>query len=202
MRRKKINTKKIKNKKRGAVLEVVTRSDRETKKLGELLAKTTIIPPPLQGGVGGGGKFQTATVISLEGDLGSGKTTFAKGFAKGLGICETIQSPTFVIAKMYQFFRTKNAPHPPTPLSLRRRGGKNKRMPFSNGEVLVFVHIDAYRIKAKDLPAIGWDEFIKNARNIVLVEWGDRIRTAFPKNPIKISFQHRKKNERIISFFC
>ena len=94
---------KTKNKKRDAILEITTAKESETRKLGALLAKTIIIPHPLQGGAKGGkANSNHALVISLEGDLGAGKTTFTKGFANGLGIREIIQSPTFVILKIYQ----------------------------------------------------------------------------------------------------
>lgn len=41
-------------------------------------------------------------IITLEGDLGAGKTTFTKGIGKGLGVCKVINSPTFTIVKVYQ----------------------------------------------------------------------------------------------------
>ncbi|MFS0865363.1 tRNA (adenosine(37)-N6)-threonylcarbamoyltransferase complex ATPase subunit type 1 TsaE [Fredinandcohnia sp. 179-A 10B2 NHS] len=47
-------------------------------------------------------KLQPGDVITLEGDLGAGKTTFTKGLAKGLGITRTVNSPTFTIIKEYQ----------------------------------------------------------------------------------------------------
>ncbi|AYV69149.1 tRNA (adenosine(37)-N6)-threonylcarbamoyltransferase complex ATPase subunit type 1 TsaE [Niallia circulans] len=46
--------------------------------------------------------LQAGDVITLEGDLGAGKTTFTKGIAKGLGITKTVNSPTFTIIKEYQ----------------------------------------------------------------------------------------------------
>lgn len=140
------------------IVEIVTKNSAETEKLGELLAKT----------IQGGG----ATIISLEGDLGAGKTTFTKGFATGLGIRDTIQSPTFVILKLYSV----------------------KHRVFDR-----FVHIDAYRIGVKDLPTLGWDEFIKDRKNIILIEWGDRIKKALPKNTLHIRFRHNKKDKRIIT---
>ncbi|WP_453992206.1 tRNA (adenosine(37)-N6)-threonylcarbamoyltransferase complex ATPase subunit type 1 TsaE [Bacillus nitroreducens] len=47
-------------------------------------------------------KLQPGDVITLEGDLGAGKTTFTKGLAKGLGITRTVNSPTFTIIKEYK----------------------------------------------------------------------------------------------------
>lgn len=48
-----------------------------------------------------GEKLQPGDVLTLEGDLGAGKTTFTKGIAKGLGIRRTVNSPTFTIVKEY-----------------------------------------------------------------------------------------------------
>jgi|SRR3989344_5002038 len=115
----------------------------------------------------------TALVISLEGDLGAGKTTFTQGFADGLGIKEKIQSPTFVILKIY-------------PLSSRRAKWENARY---------LVHVDAYRLQAKDFKVLGWKEFIKNPNNIILVEWGNKIKNILPKNTIRIFFEHGKNSK-------
>ena len=122
-------------------LEITTKSDRETKKIGVLFARA--LKEAHQG--------KCALVVSLEGDLGSGKTTFTKGFAEGLGIRDTVQSPTFVILKTYP---------------LRRRTSKLRR-PTSLVQYLI--HIDAYRITPKDLNVLGWQEFTKDPHNIVLV---------------------------------
>ncbi len=46
--------------------------------------------------------LQAGMCITLQGDLGAGKTTFTKGIAKGMGICKTVNSPTFTIMKVYQ----------------------------------------------------------------------------------------------------
>lgn len=140
--------------------EVITKSDTETKKLGALLAKTIQEKRPKK----------KAQVISLEGDLGAGKTTFAQGFAEGLGIKEKIKSPTFVILKIY------------------------------NIKKIDFIHIDAYRVGSKDFVTLGWKDFISNSQNIILVEWGDRIKKILPKDTIHIKFEHIEKDKRGITF--
>ncbi len=97
-----------------------------------------------------------ALILSLEGDLGGGKTTFLQGFAKGLGIKEKILSPTFVI--------------------MRKSKIKNQKSKFNN-----FYHIDCYRIqKPKEILDLGWKEIIKNPRNIVAVEWAEKISKILP----------------------
>ena len=140
-------------------IKIFTKSDKETKKLGGALAREILKEK----------KAKHALVISLEGDLGAGKTTFVQGFGKFLGVKERIQSPTFVIMRIY---------HPHN-----------------------FIHVDAYRLKSKDFKAIGWKDFVKNKNNIILVEWGNKIKNILPKNSLRIIFKHGKNySERKIIF--
>ena len=120
-------------------------------------------------------------VISLEGDLGAGKTTFTQGFAEGLGIKEKIQSPTFVILKVYAIS------HTPYAISHKKQNVRHKAY-----GVQQLIHVDAYRLQAKDFKVLGWKEFIKNPQNIILVEWGNKIKSILPKNATRILFEHRK----------
>jgi tRNA threonylcarbamoyladenosine biosynthesis protein TsaE len=135
----------------------ITKSYKETQKLGQDLAHQLRF-----------GKAQkTAVVITLQGDLGSGKTTFLQGFAKGLGIREKITSPTFVIMKH-----------------------------FDN-----FYHFDCYRInKPEEILELGWKEIISNPKNIVAIEWPEKIKKYLPKNAIKINFKFIKEKTREIIF--
>lgn len=110
-------------------------------------------------------QHNTACVIALTGDLGSGKTVFAKSFAKALGIKENITSPTFVLLKKYKHF----------------------------------VHIDAYRLQhEKDLENLGIHDLMKDPRNIILIEWADRVPTFLPKHSIKIHLDHLAETKRNI----
>lgn len=63
-------------------------------------------------------------------------------------------------------------------------------------------HLDAYRLKKpSELARLGFPEILRNPRNIVLVEWADRVRKLIPRNAIWIKFKHGKKeNERIIAY--
>src|SRR3989344_644133 len=74
-----------------------TNSGKETKKLGEILARELVKIKT----------EKTALVLAFSGELGAGKTTFVQGLAKGLGIKEKIKSPTFLIVKNYKL-KTKN----------------------------------------------------------------------------------------------
>ncbi len=143
-----------------------TTSSRQTEKLAGFLAKE-ILKAKI--------KSKNALVLSLKGDLGAGKTTFVRGFLRGLGIRRKITSPTFVLIKCYALHATC----------------------FKN-----VYHIDCYRIrKPKELADLGIKEIINNPQNIVLIEWPERIKRILSQNPIWIKFQHgEKENQRIITF--
>lgn len=123
-----------------------------------------------------------ALVLALVGDLGGGKTTFLKGFAKGLQIKQRILSPTFVIIKKY-------------PLD---RKGQNEDKVFST-----FYHIDCYRIEdPQDLLDLGFKEIISSPKNLVAIEWADRVKELIPSPNLRIEFSvsGRKKRQIIIQW--
>lgn len=121
-----------------------------------------------------------AMVIQLEGNLGSGKTTFVKAVAKSLGIQGTVTSPTFVLEKIYKI-----------PSENQKKTGFQQ-----------LIHIDAYRLGDKDdLNSIGWKEILKDPKNLIFVEWPERIVGAFPDNSTKISFRFVDEETRIITFY-
>ena len=112
-----------------------------------------------------------ATVVGLYGDLGAGKTSFTQGVAHALGIQENVVSPTFVIEKIYELF------------------GKR----FSH-----LIHIDAYRIEtSNELLHLGWNEIISNPKNLILIEWPERVLDIMPPH-IKIQFTHTGNEGREI----
>lgn len=86
-------------------------------------------------------------VIALYGDLGAGKTVFSRGFARGLGIEESVTSPTFTIAQEY---------HAPSGMW--------------------FYHLDMYRIDdERSALAFGVEEYLFASDAMTLVEWPERI---------------------------
>lgn len=117
-----------------------------------------------------------AFVLGLEGDLGGGKTTFLQGFAKGLGIKEKILSPTFILMKKFKILQN------------------------SIGDTYVnFYHFDCYRIeKPKEVLDLGFKEIISNPKNIVAVEWSERIKKILPKNTLILKFEFIDKTKRKI----
>ncbi len=104
-----------------------------------------------------------ATVVGLYGDLGSGKTSFVQGVAKALGITVPVASPTFVLQKIYKL-------------------DEKIQNHFSH-----LVHIDAYRMDSADeLSHIGWEEILKDSRNLICIEWPEKVFTGMPKDHIYV----------------
>lgn len=118
-----------------------TFSEEETYKLGERL----------------GAQAQSGQIYTLIGDLGVGKTVFTKGFAKGLGITEHVNSPTFTILQIYE-------------------GGR-----------LPFYHFDVYRIgDVEEMEEIGYEDCFFG-EGVCLIEWADLIEEILPKNHTRIT---------------
>ena len=135
---------------------------------------------------------QGATVVGLYGELGSGKTTFMKYLAKSLGVKDIIQSPTFVIMKIYKTSPPRELPFSSPPPLVKGRG--------LGGEVFQYlIHIDAYRIeKEEEILNLGWKEIIADPENLICIEWPEKIAGIMPKH-IVIKFEHVSETERKIS---
>ncbi len=115
-----------------------------------------------------------ATLVTLSGELGAGKTAFVKAVARALGVEEVVTSPTFVLEKIY----------------LLPEGKTFKRL----------VHIDAYRLEKGDsLSALGFDELLQDAGNLVFLEWPERVEGALPAPRARISFTVHN-DSRILSY--
>ena len=114
--------------------------------------------------------IKVGSVVALLGNLGSGKTTFAKGFAMGLNITEHVGSPTFKIISEYV-----GNPHN-------------------------LYHIDSYRLEDEnDFLKIGGEEFLNQKRGVTLIEWASLIKGILPSDTIFIYFKRlSKKNTRQI----
>lgn len=104
-----------------------------------------------------------ATILSLRGDLGAGKTAFVKSLGKALGVKDNITSPTFVILKTYK---------------LKAKTYK------------LLHHIDAYRLETeKELEVLGWSEIIKDPKNLIAIEWPENVPGLIPNSAVKIFFE-------------
>lgn len=106
-----------------------------------------------------GEMVKKGTVLTLNGDLGVGKTVFTQGFAKGLGIEEPVNSPTFTIVQVYE----------------------EGRMPF--------YHFDVYRIgDIEEMEEIGYEDYFYG-EGVCLIEWAELIREILPKQCVSITIE-------------
>ena len=95
-------------------------------------------------------------IYTLSGDLGTGKTVFTQGFAKGLGIEEAVNSPTFTIVQIYD-------------------GGR-----------LPFYHFDVYRIgDIEEMEEIGYEDCFYG-QGVSMVEWAELIQELIPEHAIPV----------------
>ncbi|HRY30838.1 MAG TPA: tRNA (adenosine(37)-N6)-threonylcarbamoyltransferase complex ATPase subunit type 1 TsaE [Candidatus Paceibacterota bacterium] len=119
------------------------------------------------------GSSNKAIIVGLCGNLGSGKTTFMKYFAKELGITEEVTSPTFIMRRRFRLSGSEN-------------------FPWKN-----LYHFDMYRVESTDeLGPIGFDDTIANPENLVFIEWPEKIASALPRKTTKINFTFIDENTR------
>jgi len=142
------------------IMEFITAGAGETHQLaGKILKEVS------------GRRFQGALVLALEGELGAGKTVFAQGLGKAIGVKEKILSPTFVIMR---HFNIKTFKH------------------FSD-----LYYLDCYRLEsAKDLNFFNFKEILKDKNNLVVIEWAERVTDILPKDAVWIKFEHGGGNKR------
>ena len=96
-------------------------------------------------------------IFALQGELGAGKTQFAKGLGEALGIKENITSPTFIFFKEYQIKQ------------------------FGNSTIRQFFHIDTWRMQnEKDLLALGFNKMLKTG-NVIAIEWLQKVKPILEK---------------------
>lgn len=135
-------------------MDVVTRKPEETFALGERLGKNAL----------------PGEVYCLNGDLGVGKTVFTQGFAKGLGIEEPVNSPTFTIVQQYE----------------------SGRLPL--------YHFDVYRIgDVEEMDEIGYEDCFYG-QGVTLIEWSclispilpERVITVLIEKDIELGFDYRR----------
>jgi tRNA threonylcarbamoyladenosine biosynthesis protein TsaE len=117
--------------------------------------------------------LQPGTVLCLEGQLGSGKTTFIKGLAEGLGLKhpEQVKSPTFVLMHIYK-----------------------AKMPL--------YHFDCYRLDStEELENIGFEDFVNDSAAIACVEWAEKAGSLIPPHARHIHFDILDATQRRINIF-
>ena len=133
---------------------IVLKNETDTRALGAKLAA----------------QMEPNQVYALIGDLGTGKTTLAKAVARGLGVTETLTSPTFTIVQEYETGR------------------------------LPLYHFDVYRVNDEDeLFEIGLEDYFHKG-GVCLIEWADLIEDLLPEGTITVALSYgEEEGERICS---
>ena len=138
------------------MLEKNINSELEMKNLGGEIAKL------LKGG----------EVLELIGDVGAGKTTFTKGLAQGLGVAETVQSPTFTISRIY------------------------------DGENFTLTHYDFYRLNDAGIMSLELASVLEEPENITVVEWAESVVEILPENRIRLEILSQNETSRKVKIFA
>lgn len=113
-----------------------------------------------------GAQLQGGEVFELIGDVGAGKTTFTRGLAKGLGVSEQVQSPTFTISREYD--------------------GRDN---------LTLVHYDFYRLNEAGIMAQELAETVANRQNITVIEWSGVASDSLPRERVVLRILPVAKDE-------
>jgi tRNA threonylcarbamoyladenosine biosynthesis protein TsaE len=134
-------------------IEIISKSADRTREIASLI----------------GGKLRKGDILALSGELGSGKTCFTGGLARGLDVSEKYQitSPTFTLINEYP--------------------GRCK-----------LYHFDVYRLNGySDFEDLGYEEYF-SGDGIVVIEWAEKIVQILPNDTIFISFEYLDENRRKI----
>ncbi len=123
-------------------------------------------------------------VLALSGDLGTGKTAFTQGLARGLGITRPVTSPTFILVNQY-----------PVP------GGPGAGRPPGASRPLALQHVDCYRLA--NAPLEMWDmglEDLMAGDDVVVIEWAERVPELLPADHLDIRFTYLDESHRRLCF--
>ncbi|MGN6030387.1 MAG: tRNA (adenosine(37)-N6)-threonylcarbamoyltransferase complex ATPase subunit type 1 TsaE [Thermomicrobiales bacterium] len=121
-----------------------------------------------------GGRLRAGDVLLLHGDLGAGKTTFVQGVARGLGVLEPVQSPTFTLV------------------------GEHDGVDAAGVRVSVH-HLDLYRLTDPDeLESFGYEDYLNPGDGISLVEWPERAGDWLPDRFLLVRIDYAREGERLV----
>lgn len=107
--------------------------------------------------------------VCLRGPLGSGKTTFVRGFLRKLGHKAEVQSPTFGIVSEYRSLKPK------------------------------VNHLDLYRVKEDELAELGLEEYLGDGKAVCLIEWPEVAVSLFPSDRLELEFGYRTQGGRTLA---
>lgn len=138
---------------------IITRSADQTESAGEAFAS----------------QVKSGDIICLYGELGAGKTTFVRGFVRGLGFEDRVMSPTFTIIRTYH-----------------KNGDRELRC----------YHIDLYRIEdgKSNVQSLGIEDIFADKNAIVLIEWPERMKELLPEKRWDVIFNVTGDSERLVKY--
>ncbi len=137
---------------------ITTGSEMETYKVGETI----------------GGLIQSPLIITLNGELGAGKTVLVRGAAARLGVTEPVRSPTFTLMMIY------------------------------SGHKMPVFHFDFYRLAEEgELETLDLDEYLEG-QGVVFIEWAEKFPNSLPPERLDIHIDYDpgdNHNQRILTFY-
>lgn len=139
--------------------KVLIKNDKEMQNLGKDLA----------------GRLNSSDVVFLIGELGSGKTTFAKGLASGLGVDTRVISPTFVVVRIYK---------------------------TQHQTIQRLYHLDLYRLAGEDeVKGVDIIDFLNDKNGIVVIEWPEVSQNLISQKVWKVTIKILDNNTREVVIF-
>lgn len=137
----------------GNTLDFFSHSAEQTRRLGWRLGRLA----------------EPGDIVLLRGPLGAGKTQFAQGIARGLGVDRVVRSPTYTLVSVY------------------------------DGDQMRLYHVDLYRVEDDaDIATVGVEEYIAYEDGVVVVEWPDRGREWLPTEALSVELEHVDETKRRI----
>jgi tRNA threonylcarbamoyladenosine biosynthesis protein TsaE len=156
-------------------LDIISHSSAQTQRLGMRL----------------GALMRGGELLLLDGQLGTGKTTFTQGLAQGMGITETVSSPTFTLLKEYPVPAERQTPA----ISLSAQQRQTIRP--------ALYHFDLYRL---DDPAemidLGFEDYFFSTTGVCVIEWADKAEGFWSSEHLRIHLKMLSETKRGILFIA
>lgn len=174
------------------VMTVISHSHSQTQELGMRLGEL------LRGG----------ELLLLEGQLGMGKTTFTQGIARGMGIRDVINSPTFTLLKEYPGLAlpvsstsTLTSSSAGVLASRQDYMGKRSKRAMQSKRGPALYHFDLYRLDdPEEMYALGFDDYFSDPSGVCVIEWADRAEGLWPRERLDILLRIVSETGRSLTF--
>ena len=161
-----------------STLDIISHSSAQTQRLGMRLGEL------LRGG----------ELLLLEGQLGTGKTTFTQGLAQGMGITEIISSPTFTLLKEYPGQPVPTAQSVQAQVTLQHQQQQRQKV----GPALY--HFDLYRLDdPEEILDLGFEDYFFG-NGVCVVEWADKAELIWPTEHLRLRMKMMSETKRGLLF--